>query len=281
MPLALMLESYPRVALTVWVLLAAVGSVPYAHAQYVRYSSAASAMAGPVAVQGLWPGAVNPASLGGTAGSLISAHVARPYHMPSLVLSRLHVGFGGRNVSVAGSLERFGYDAYSRTGVGLASAGAWGVTGGAEVAAGGRVSLSHAAPRGYEAFISGRLDAGWIASFDSLVSIGAAIGIPISGNRASVNRAGILAAGVSARVHGTTRVSVRVEREDGFPASLGIGAELGLAPSFLLRTGMTTAPAQLCGGVGIRVSRLVIDVSIVSHQALGLSSSITLSYRSE
>ena len=65
------------------------------------------------------------------------------------------------------------------------------------------------------------------------------------------------------------------------PASVRAGFCYNIAKPFCIRSGFSTAPFTVGGGVGIIFKKLTIDIATSYHQVLGFSPALTISYSFE
>lgn len=258
----------PRLLIIGNLLLAA--SAPHVvFAQIVADYGQNSALGGQVALTDVADSELNPAAHGGWDRLAITMHAARPYHGTGLGLASLAATFPAGAASVGVGIQRLGYDAFSQLAGRVQAAGRWDLSSRAALSVGLRLRGAHLAPSGYSPHRTGRMDAGWIARLDRVLSLG----VFVRGLAGSDSP--LLAAGLAARAD-SLFVGITLQRQAPYPASVGIGLEASPTGTVSLRGGLTTEPLQICGGFGLRIGAIRVDLAAVSHAALGLSSSVTV-----
>ncbi len=253
-----------------------VGPLVEVRGQLIASPADVAAMALPVALTAMLPDGPNPAGISGDPGTAYRVHTARPYHLPSLRAIHASVLRAGRSTAVGAVVGKIGYDDYGETRLALTAAATRRVSSGAQIAAGVRTHVVHAAPARYPPENAVALDAGWVATIDSSLSVGAAFhSMAVTGSHAR-SQPSAMAAGAVFHLRTETLLSIQVVRERGFPLSYGFGGQFAPGPHVVFRFGSTLQPVQLCGGFGLTVGKLTIDAAVVSHSELGLSTAMTV-----
>ena len=249
---------------------------PDAGAQIVRAPADLAAMGRPELVGSPHADMQNPAAFRAEQRVSFRLHVGRPYQ--SSGLNSYHAGMSTsiRGTSIGGVLGRSGYDDFAETRIAMTAASSGGASSRMRVAAGIRSTYVHAAPAGYPAESALGLDVGWLVEVDSSLLLGAAVRNAVTRGDHAAARQSVLGLGAAYHTRSGFIVALSVVRERGFPASTSVGGQLPLGSHLVLRVGSTLAPVHLCGGVGLRVGRLSVDVAAVSHAYLGLSTALTL-----
>lgn len=253
-----------------------VGVRSHAAAQIVRVPADLAAMGRPELVRSSHVDAQNPAAFVAGHGPSFRLHVGRPYKGSGL--NSFHAGMSTsiRGTAVGVVAGRFGYEDFAQTHVALAAASSRTASSRMRVAAGVRSTYVNAAPKGYPAENAFGLDVGWLVVVDSAIVIGAAVqNVVVRGVHAPA-RQPVLGVGAAYRTEGGFIAALSVTRERGFPASTSVGVQLPLGSHVMLRAGSTLDPVQLCGGIGLKIGRLNVDMAAVSHAYLGLSTALTL-----
>lgn len=75
------------------------------------------------------------------------------------------------------------------------------------------------------------------------------------------------------------RGMVDVEKDFETNASVRLGLEYVIQHKFFIRTGLSTNPGLFSMGVGIQLGRLQFDIAASTHQTLGISSQIGLTFQ--
>ncbi|MGE5316112.1 MAG: hypothetical protein ACM3Q4_15570 [Acidobacteriota bacterium] len=73
------------------------------------------------------------------------------------------------------------------------------------------------------------------------------------------------------------RFALDIVKDVRYPESVHAGVEASPVSFLLLRTGASTGPARLYGGLGIRLSAFEIQYAVVTHQELGLTHTFGIS----
>jgi hypothetical protein len=70
-------------------------------------------------------------------------------------------------------------------------------------------------------------------------------------------------------------------KESGMPASIALGGECRVVPSFFLRLGMSDESTGLTGGAGVSVGSLHLDYGFHWHRELGLTHALSITLTSD
>lgn len=89
----------------------------------------------------------------------------------------------------------------------------------------------------------------------------------------------IMRAGLSYRPFTALMINAEVEKDIELPASARVGVEYVPVQKFCLRTGVSTKSFMGYFGAGFDSGRLKVDYAASTHQDLGLSHSLSVSYR--
>ena len=248
-----------------------------AQAQQISLGPRLAALAAPVAISDVRWNPANPASSAEIDASYVTVHAERPYHIDGLYAGGAGAGLVLDTKAILVALRSHGYEDFRQTTVALAGTFRIGVA--EEVAAfvGVRGRTAWAAPRGYPAQRDVALDAGWLVDVGLPVRIGGAIRrLAHGGSSSSVLLPMVVSAGFVVAAGSSVDLYGQVHHEQGRAPSTGFGIEAEAPHRMSIRTGLTLVPAQLCGGIGIRLTALQIDLALVYHAELGFSSGIAV-----
>lgn len=238
-----------------------------------------------LATADLWGLRLNPAGIAGlketTAGLFFQQHFLSPDLSQQGLAVAIPVGNGAFGVSG----DRFGYDLYNETRVGLAYAMRFGD--GLRAA----VQLNHLGVRlggnyGNTSAITAELgvqarltEALWIGAHlynPGRAQLGVAndAGVPIEERVPTLLRAG-LAYTFSTKLLMTAEAEKDIDRAERFR----FGVEYMPNKVLFLRTGISTGPVQSHFGVGFRLKHLDIDLALAVRSQLGPTPMIGINYR--
>jgi hypothetical protein len=85
--------------------------------------------------------------------------------------------------------------------------------------------------------------------------------------------------GISIRVSEKVQLAGSVNQQSNFPLSSQFGVEYIYHPKFILRFGWHTLPVSISFGFGLRFSKFNLDLAIQTHNELGNSSAIALTFK--
>ena len=252
-----------------------------ANAQLVRQAGAYAALAGPVAVSAAMPSFSNPASLADWTGIGASFHFARPYHLPPLHASRVHLAAGGSTGAAELCAERFGYEDFWETTGCLTLAKRVQVAPDVHLALGTRMEVRHLAPAGYAPQHEWAVAFGWVAALREALYVAGTVRQTFRNGETGTDAPSLFAIGIRYSPLGQVAVMAQVDRQLGYAPDPGFGVEVRLVEALSARAGFRLDPLQYCGGLGFVLGFIKADVTIVSHPLLGASSSLTLTVRRE
>lgn len=219
---------------------------------------------------------LNPAALAGVSSFRTSVFYSpSPFQLPQLsnygILIADDIGF----VKASSSLTSIGFSLYRETS-GLLSVAYTKVT---DFSVGVSLSFNHLAITNYGSALRAGIDAGMLCTLTERLKIGAAItnlnGFTF-GDDDDVPR--IFVSGVSYRVTDMMILCVDLVKDVRYEPTYRAGAEFQPLDMFTIRTGIQGEPARLFGGVGIRLLPFTVEYGVGTHDDLGLTHSIGISF---
>lgn len=218
---------------------------------------------------------LNPAALSG----VVSFHSTlfyspSPFQLPQLTNYGLILAEDFGSVKASLSLSSFGFSLYRET-FGSFSAAYTGIE---HFSAGSSLSLNYLSIQNYGTALAATIDIGLIYSLTEEFNIGASI--------ANLNGAGFgeddiprtIVAGVSYRLLDNAMATLDLVKDIRFEPTFRAGIEFSPHEIIIVRSGLQGEPSRLFGGIGIRVLPLVVEYGVATHDDLGLTHSIGISF---
>ncbi|MEW5800188.1 MAG: hypothetical protein AB1728_14415 [Bacteroidota bacterium] len=219
---------------------------------------------------------LNPAALFGIASFRSSLFYSpSPFQLPQLTNYGLLIADDIEGVKVALSLRSFGFSLYRETSGSLTAA----LTEIENFGVGLTLSLNHLAIQNYGNATKVGIDIGSIYTVTSELAIGLSLtninGATFGGDD-DIPR--VLLAGLSYRVLENALFTIDLVKDVRYDATFRAGIEFSPHEIFIVRSGVQGEPSRLFGGIGLRITPFVIDYGTATHDDLGLTHSIGISF---
>ena len=219
-----------------------------------------------VAVDALVGQRSNPASLGGFGRLVLVAGHGRPFGMGELATNSVAVAAPIGGLTGGFELAGYGIDGF---GIGFGNLGlAKRVR---QQSVGFRVGLRRTAAGIYGSRVTVVGKAGWLTTPHRNVTIGAVLG--------TIGDGTTLETGISVRPRSGSLMSASIALTKSLNPDVRLGAEAEVVSEFIMRLGVRTDPAQMSVGAGVAVARVAVDVAVVFHARLGMSTIVTVGLR--
>jgi len=240
--------------------------LPVADARYVAVAGATTA------IRDFSGSGANPASVPVQRGIRAGFSVRREFSMKALQTAAAEIALPVGSSTVALSINRFGYDAFASTTVGVQT----GLRLLDQLYAGIRIRTNHVRIGSYGSYAATTFSVGWIYEATRTIAIGAALldvaklGSPNAGAERSIDT------GISVGIPGGPRVLASLIRSGGHVLDTRFGLEADVTRILSVRLGVTGSPRFVSGGLGLQTKLFRFDFAYALHNVLGGSPALSL-----
>ncbi|HLP17016.1 MAG TPA: hypothetical protein VK470_12200 [Bacteroidota bacterium] len=220
---------------------------------------------------------VNPAALAACVRPHIALfHSPSPFEIPALSHSGISAALPFRFGTIQCTLTRSGMDLFREHTAMLTYAVALDPA----ISIGASYVYNTLSIEGYGSAQTSGVDLGISASPASGLTLGASV---LNVNRPVIGAASdelprVFILGMSYQLSSYACVSADMVKDVRFPESIHAGVEAAPLEFISIRAGTSTEPARIYGGLGIRAFAFEINYAIVTHQELGLTHTIGISF---
>ena len=207
--------------------------------------------------------------------SLKNAYLLKEINRVSIATA-LQLGRGGFTASV----DHFGNTLYSEMKAGAGYA----LRLGSRIAAGLQIDyLRMAIGEGFGSYHAFTFEGGMLLQLSAKLSLGFHCFNPIhSGWAGSDERIPVsMRAGFGYQPEKSISICAEIMKSTNMPAIIAVGCEYRYRERFFMRAGISSGPARICFGTGIKMNRINIDISTELHSYLGVSPQFSISYNSK
>ena len=223
---------------------------------------------------GFWSSFHNQASLAFNKSLTLGVNYENRFSLKETGLRSAGIAVPVNNASVAGVFSHFGYSDFSRSFAGIAC----GLMLSEKVSAGVQIDyfLERMACNNKQ-YVS--FETGVLISVSENVTAGLHLFNPVPNSLRKTGMPSRLRVGTGIQMNRALIAGIEAEISTGEKLSLRTGFEYEAARKLFLRGGFSTESASFSLGLGYILKSLTTDISVSTHERLGITSSVSLIYK--
>lgn len=216
----------------------------------------------------------NPAGLWYNANPMGQAFFSRPFNLTELQTVTFNFTYPYFFGNVSANAESYGYDLYRETTLSLAYANVYKE----RVAMGVVINYNHLAIKNAGSAAAVGLDFGILVRPLRMLTVGAMVR---NINHPSIKKDVLPQAftvGACFQIMDHFRLMADAYKDVRYPTDIRVGGEYTFMEKFIIRSGLGSDPSRFCGGFGLDLGLAVLDYGFNTHQELGMTHALSLSF---